>query len=202
MKPFSLLILGGLCLAACQSNPAMPAAEVAAPAAIPPAPTKTKPSSAEHIDAGMLTVTGLPDEELTTKQLTRQLGRPDSIAKGAVECGSRLSQPMNSPAGDFWYYGKTMYEVSGTRAILASFNVRSGKFQGKLGKLVLNQNTTLEDVRRFFPVSAKQADVPAVGRAGEEITLPFFHDGTQTDASLILLFKKGQLQSVEFFQPC
>lgn len=178
------------------------AADEASPAATRPAQAQAAIARPEYVEAKMLTVNGQPCDELGTTQLTRQLGRPDSISKGAVECGGQLETPMGSANGDAWYYGKTMYEVRGTRAILASFDVTSGKFQGKLGKLVLNQNTTLEDVRRFFPVSAKQADVSAAGRSGAEITLPFFHDGKQTDASLILLFKKGQLQSVEFFQPC
>ena len=192
-----------LCLAACQSNPTTPAAPSAAvPVLSPPVPAKVEPANSEHIEASMVTVNGLPDEELTTRQLTRQLGRPDSIAKGAVECGSQLNLSMNAPNGDLWYYGKTMYEVSGTQAILCSFNVISGKFQGKLGKLILNQNTTLEDVRRYFPVAAKEADQPSTGRPGEEMSLPFYEKDVPMDGSLVLLFKKGRLQSVEFFSPC
>jgi hypothetical protein len=152
----------------------------------------------------MLTVNGQPVKEMTTSQLERQLGRPDSVAKGAVECGATLEvlNKMDSPAGDLWYYGNTMYEVSGTHAILTSFDVTTGKFQGRLGKLMLNQSTTLEDVRRVFPESAKQADVPSTSRPGEEMSLPFYQNGKQTDESLNLLFKKGRLQEVEFFMPC
>ena len=199
MKRLSVILL----LAACQSNPTTPAAKVAAPAATPPAPAKAEPANPEHIDPTTLSIIGLPDEELTTKQLTRQLGRPDSIAKGAVECGSRLSNSMDSPDGDIWYYGKTVYEVSGTRAILCSFDVTSGKFQGRVGKLVLNQNTTLEDVRRFFPVSAKEAEKPAGhGRPGEEMSLPFYDKDVPQDGALDLLFQNGRLQAVEFSSPC
>lgn len=152
----------------------------------------------------MLTVNGQPVQELTTAQLQRQLGRPDSIAKGVVECGAMLDalNKMNSPAGDCWYYGHTQYEVSGPHAILTSFDVTTGKFQGKLGPLILNQHTTLEDVRRFFPKSAKQADVPSTVRPGEEMSLPFYYKGKPMDESLNLLFKKGRLQEVEFFMPC
>ncbi|GAA4020876.1 hypothetical protein GCM10022409_00500 [Hymenobacter glaciei] len=187
-----------LCLAACQSNPTVPAAT----SATAPASPQPEPANPEHIDPTMVTVIGLPDEELTTKQLTQQLGRPDSIAKGAVECGGRLNSPMGAPNGDSWYYGKTLYEVSGTHAILCSFDVTSGKFRGKVGKLVLDQNTTLEDVRRFFPISAKAADKPSTGRSGEEMSLPFFDKDVPLDGSLNLLFKKGRLQAVEFFSPC
>ncbi len=190
-----------VCLTACQSSPSIPAAV--------PAPPKQGQANAalgnpEYIESDMLTVNGQLVKELTTTQLRRQLGRPDSIAKGAVECGAALEvlNRMDSPAGDFWYYGNTMYEVSGTHAILASFDVTTGKFQGKLGQLLLNQNTTLEDVRRIFPKSAKQADVPSTGRPGEEMSLPFYYKGKQTDESLNLLFKKGRLQEVEFFMPC
>lgn len=191
-----------LCLAACQSSPTPPAAPSAT---TPPQPaaTQARAASFEHIDPGTVRITGLPDEELTTKQLTRQLGRPDSIAKGAVECGSRLDLPMGSPAGDVWHYGKTMYEVNGTHAILCSFDVTSGKFQGKIGELVLDKNTTLEDVRRFFPEAAKAADKPAgPGRTGEEMSLPFYDKGVPLDGALDLLFRKGHLQAVAFFSPC
>jgi len=149
----------------------------------------------------MLTVNGQPHAPLSTQLLTSQLGRPDSIARGVVECGGEL-EPVNNANGDLWYYGKTAYEVGGPQAVLASFDVTTGKFQGKLGKLALNQNTTLEDVRRFFPVSAKQADVPASGQPGEVMQLPFYQNGTLQDASLNLIFQHGRLQEVEFFNPC
>jgi hypothetical protein len=109
---------------------------------------------------------------------------------------------MDSPEGDAWYYGNTMYEVNGKDAVLSSFDVTSGKFQGKLGSLLLNQHTTLEDVRRVFPVSAKEAEIPSTGRPGEEISLPFFYKGEQMDDALLLLFKKGRLQEVDFYSPC
>jgi hypothetical protein len=206
-----------LLLASCQSNPTTPdTATVAVPDASKPQPvkvepvkvepvkveaTKPEPDNPEFIEDAMVTVNGRPNEELTTRQLKKQMGRPDSIAKGAVECGGNF-ETMNGPDGDFWYYGKTMYEVNGTRAILYSFDVTTAKFQGKVGKLVLNRNTTLEDARRFFPLSAKEADKPATGRPGEVMSLPFYYKGTPVEASLILVFKKGRLQEVEFWSPC
>lgn len=207
MKPLLCLLLAFWCLAACQNTPATPAA----PTVAVPAPTKTSiapvtsaPVVPEFIEWGTLVVNGKPHEELTTKLLVNQLGRPDSIATGAVECGSELEKlnKLDAAAGDFWYYGKTAYAISGTQAILASFDVTTGKFQGALGQLLLNQHTTLEDVRRFFPVSAKAADVPASGRPEEVMSLPFYHKGVQEAASLNLIFKKGRLQEVAFFFPC
>ena len=204
MKPLSLLAPVLLLLAACQSNPSTPAAEAAAPAATPPAPATVAAATPEHIEASMFAIIGLPDEQLTTKQLARQLGRPDSVAKGAVECGSRLSGlSMARPDGDFWYYGRTRYEVNGTQAILSTFDVTSGKFQGRIGKLVLNQNTTLEDVRRDFPAAAKEAGQPAgPGRPGEIMSLPFYDKEVPMDGALELMFRNGRLQAVAFFSPC
>ena len=167
----------------------------------------TKPAAKlEYAEWRALTINGKPHQELTTALLERQLGRPDSIAKGAVECGSMLESlnKMDGAKGDFWYYGHTLYEVSGTQAILSSFDVTTGKFQGKLGSLLLNQQTTLENVRRFFPVSAKKAEVPATGRPGEVMRLPFYNKEKDVweDASLNFIFKNGYLQEVEFFSPC
>lgn len=107
-----------------------------------------------------------------------------------------------SNQADIWYYGKTIYEVYKNTAVLSSFDVTSGRFQGKLGKLLLNQNTTLEDVRRFYPISAKEAEVLAPGRSGEVMILPFKYKDEWTDYSLMLFFKKGVLQEVAFFTPC
>ncbi|MCI1186009.1 hypothetical protein MON38_01155 [Hymenobacter sp. DH14] len=185
MKILSRLAPVFLGLAACQSNPTTPATPSAAPAttsttASTPLPAAPKaPANPEYADAATFSISGLPDSQLTTKEFTRQLGRPDSIAKGAVECGSRLANiPMDAPDGDSWYYGKTMYEVSGTQAVLCSFDVTTGRFKARLGKLVLDKNTTLEAVRRLYPESAKQADEPAgPGRTGEVMSLPFIFKG-------------------------
>ena len=206
MHRLSLLAPLLICLAACQSAPTPPdAASIVVPAQpeqVNEAPAT--PAPPEYVEENMITVNGKPREELTTRLLEQQLGRPDSIAKGAVECGGVLDNlnKLDSEAGDFWYYGNTMYEVSGGQAILDVFDVTTGKFHGKVGQLVLNNQTTLEDVRRYFPESAKQADVPATGRPGEEVSVPFFYKGTPTDATLNLLFKKGRLQKVTFFFPC
>lgn len=214
MKKLFQLAPALLFLAACQSDPkaaptdavAMEAAKQEPAKADPPQPEppKAEPANLERVQYGTLTVNGKPQEELTTKELIRQLGRPDSIAKGAVECGSELSSlSMNSPDPDVWYYGKTGYEVSGKRAIMCCFNVTSGKFQGKLGKLLLNQNTTLEDIRRVYPMSAKEADKPRAGQPDEEMmSLPFYDKDQPLEAGLILLFKQGRLEQVDFWSPC
>ncbi|WP_460503509.1 hypothetical protein, partial [Hymenobacter agri] len=158
----------------------------------------------EYADAATFHISGLPDAQLTTQELTQQLGRPDSIAEGAVECGSRLSNiPVGAPNGDFWYYGRTMYEVSGTQAMLLKFDVTSGRFKAQLGKLMLDKNTTLEAVRRFYPESAREADEPAGrGRPGELMSLPFIYKGKGIDESLNLEFQNGRLQVIELFSPC
>lgn len=196
-KP-AFLLAGLLQLVACQSTPDT-GVVTAAPAQ--PAPVTTQPANPEYVEIDSVSVNGKLRESLSTRLLISQLGRPDSVDRGAVECGAELETPDNTN-GDFWYYGRTMYEVAGTQAILLRFDVTTGKFKGKLGKLPLNQNTTLDDVRRFFTLSAKEAEKPASGRPEEEMGLPFFYKGVPLDASLILLFKKGRLQAVEFFNPC
>ncbi|MBJ6109623.1 hypothetical protein JAO73_11410 [Hymenobacter sp. BT523] len=191
-----------LCLDACQSTPDVPnAPDVAAPVAATPEPVQSEPLDPEHIEASMVSVEGLPKEEISTAELTRQLGPPARVAKGAVECGGVLATEK-SPVGDIWYYGKTIYEVNGNRAVLTSFDVTAGKYRGKIGQLVLSQNTTLEDVRRYFPRAAKAADKPSTGRPGEEMYLPFYDKNVPMDGSLNLLFKEGRLQEVLFFSPC
>ena len=110
---------------------------------------------------------------------------------------------MDAPDGDFWYFGKTMYEVNGAQAILCRFDVTTGRFKARLGKLVLDKNTTLEDLHRVYPESAQQADEPAgPGRTGEIMSLPFIYKGEGMDESLDLQFQNGRLQAVELFSPC
>ena len=202
MKKLSSIVPVLLCLGACQSNPTTPTTATAPPPAVAaPKQANVEPANREHIETGMVTINGKPHKQLTIRQLRIQLGRPDSIAKGAVECGGDLAT-MASPEGDFWYYGGTMYEVNGDQAIIASFDVTTGKFRGKLGKVVLNQHTTLEDFRRFYPLSAKQADVPSTSCPGEIMELPFYHRGEQTENTVLFFFKKGLLQKVDFWSPC
>ncbi|TGD82490.1 hypothetical protein [Hymenobacter wooponensis] len=201
---FSALLLT---LAACQSNSTPPVAQEAAAPPKPPVPQPAPASgleapNPERIQDSMVTVNGQLHRELTTQALERQMGRPDRIEKGAVECGSQLDLPIDAPEGDWWFYGKTMYEVNGTQALLHSFDVTTGKFAGKLGKLTLDQNTTLEDVRRYYPVSVKQAEEQGTSRDEQTISLPFEYQGEMSDESLSLLFKNGRLQEVEFFFPC
>ncbi|UOQ50867.1 hypothetical protein [Hymenobacter cellulosivorans] len=197
-----------LSLASCQSTPN---ADVATTEPATPAPATTEqasPASAaaeaanpEYIEANTITVNGKARAELSTKLLTSQMGRPDSIAKGAVECGGELETADNTN-GDFWYYGNTTYEVAGDQAILTIFDVTTGKFQGRVGQLVLNQNTTLEDVRRYYPVSAKEADKPSTSQPGEVMSLGYSYKGAPIEGALSLIFKQGKLQRVEFFYPC
>ncbi|GAB3226001.1 hypothetical protein GCM10027346_07820 [Hymenobacter seoulensis] len=204
MKQFLPLVLGLCGLAACQHSPSAPNAEPAAPELVQQQQPAVVPAKQEFVEDAMLTVNGKPHQELSTTLLQKQLGRPDSIAKGAIECGGvleSLSQP-DSPNGDWWYYGKSMYEVDGSQAILHSFDVTTGKFQGKIGGLVLNQHTTLEDVRRIYPAAVKAAGAPSTVTQEQTMSLPFFYEGTPTDASLSLKFKEGRLQEVEFFFPC
>ncbi|MCA8830921.1 hypothetical protein [Hymenobacter pini] len=206
MKSTVLLSAWLMLLAACQSNPTPPAAqETAAPE--PPKPQPAPESNlaapaSEAIQDSSVTVNGQLHRELTTQALQRQLGRPDRIEKGAVECGSQLDLPADAPEGDWWFYGKTMYEVNGSHALLHSFDVTTGKFSGKLGKVTLNQSTTLEDLRRYYPLAVKQAEESTDGRAEQVVSLPFGYQGEMTDSSLSLLFRNGRLQEVEFFFPC
>ncbi|OGX88274.1 hypothetical protein BEN47_09340 [Hymenobacter lapidarius] len=149
----------------------------------------------------MVTVNGKSKEPLTVQQLESQLGRPDSISKTTFECAGEL-ETINGPSSRAWYYGQTMYEVNENREILSSFEVTSGKFQGKVGKLTLNRNTTLADVRRFYPVSAKPAKVLYEGRSVEMMSVPLYDKGKRMDDSLDLLFRNGRLQEVIFGSPC
>lgn len=190
-------------MAACQNTPTTPEAGPA-PSQLQDTTVLTTQAQPEYVEWNTLTINGKPRQELTTQSLARQLGRPDSIAKGLIECGGALDNlnKADSTNGDFWYYGKTMYEVSSGQAILHSFDVTTGKFQGRVGQILLTEKTTLEDVRRFFPVSAKQADRPATGRPGEVMSVPFSTEGVPEEGALTLTFKKGRLQEVEFFFPC
>lgn len=197
-----------LCLAACHSSPTNDAAtaEPAPPTqatSVPaqPAPAAAEPANPEYIEADQITVNGKSRAQLSTKLLTSQLGRPDSIHKEVVECGGELETADNT-IGDFWFYGKTCYEVAGGQAVLSSFDVTTGKYRGKLGQLVLDQHTTLEDVRRYYPQSVKQASPPTATQEGEIVNLAYSYKGTPTEGGLNLIFKNGRLQEVEFFFPC
>ncbi|WP_143069731.1 hypothetical protein [Hymenobacter actinosclerus] len=167
-----------------------------------PRPVPNPAIEAEQITYKMLVFFGLPSEQITVSQLTRQLGQPDSVARGAVECGSQLSDDLPLP-GDMWYYGGTQYEVAGNQAALGAMDVRNGRFSGKLGKLVLNQHTTLQDVARVFPNAVRSVRPAAMSAALQEISFTYLMgNGETADGTLNLIFDRGKLILVEHWFPC
>lgn len=192
-------------LSACQHSSTI-SVEASSEKGAPVEQVKGPVTESEHITWTMLTINGKPHQELTTQQLLNQSGRPDSIAKGAIECGSLLTSlnQLNRPDGDCWYYGKTTYDVGGTQAVLSSFDATKGNFSGRVGSLVLNQHTTLADVQRYFPIAAQRAQASVTRTAGWDkvVHLPFYKQGVSEEASLELFFQHGQLQTVGFYSPC
>lgn len=83
-----------------------------------------------------------------------------------------------------------------------SFDVTTGKFQGQLGQLPLNQHTTLEDVRKRFPTSGQQANVDAPGQPGVTVSLHYIYRGQPTEGALRLHVEHGCLVDVAFWFPC
>ena len=204
IKPFILFSAGLLMgLGGCQPESSTPA--VAAPAnlvvAAPrPAPDELPP--AEQVTDDMLVFEGLPAGQLPVAQLTRQLGQPDSIARGAVECGSQLDVDLTVP-GDFWYYSRSRYAVARNQAALEAMDVRSGRFHGKLGSLVLNQSTTLQDVARVFPNAARRVGPATESTALQQVSFTFLlKNGETADGELWLIFDRGQLISVNHWFAC
>lgn len=172
-------------------------ADTAAPHLAP-----TPSVEAEQITYEMLVFQGLPSEQLTVAQLIRQLGRPDSVTRGGVECGSKLSDDLPLP-GDMWYYDGTQYEVAGNQAVLAAMDVRNGRFSGKLGKLVLNQHTVLQEVARVFPKAALTVRPAASSVALQQISFTYLMpNGETADGTLNLIFDHGKLVLVEHWFPC
>ncbi|OGX88542.1 hypothetical protein BEN48_09145 [Hymenobacter glacialis] len=185
------------CLVACQNNSTTPAL----PGGSAQKAATSAPANTEFIELNTLTVNGNHKELLTVQQLESQLGRPDSISKTTFECGGELGT-VNGPDSRLWFYGRTTYEVNENQATMSGFDVTSGKFQGKVGKLNLNKNTTLGDVRRFYPMSAKPDTVLYEGRSAEIMSVPLHDKGIELDASLNLLFRNGRLLEVLFGSPC
>ncbi|NVO32522.1 hypothetical protein [Hymenobacter lapidiphilus] len=223
-KQLLVMVLGmATGLTACQSDTTSPAAAMEAPKVYMsmegPQPSEPSPVSlvetndsaarpvpagiqTEQIRSGMLVVEGLPSEQLSVAQLVRQLGQPDSVARGVVECGSTLDGNPTLP-GDMWYYDGTQYEVADKQAVLATMDVRSGRFHGKLGKLLLNQRTTLQDMARVFPKAAQTVGPAAESAAFQQVSFTYLLDNGQTaDGELWLIFDQGKLIKVENWFPC
>ncbi len=192
MKPYSCWLLAVLATqAACTT-------ESAAQAIAEPSVSAAK-SRSELVDGPSFRLNGQPHQPTTTAELVRQLGQPDSIARGVVECGGELKTATSS-AGDFWYYRDAQYEVSGQQAIISRFDVTTGRFRAQAGRLQINQHTTVYHVRRLFPVAVREAE--ASGRPVEAISLHWGYKGQQVEGLLNLEFAAGRLVRVELWYPC
>ena len=194
------------CQPAAESRPELAAAEkpvvpVNAAAAAPEnsgaaTPASAGPTAPESIDYNEIRINGLPFET-TTAVLIKALGKPDQIEVNAVECGGYFENDK----GDFYKYGPSLFEVNGQWAALRVVDFSSGKFQLSIGKQVLNRNTTLDDVRRLYPVAAsKVSDWRDVGAGKTYQVISIQEPGV--DDALKFMFEHNKLVKFEYFTPC
>ena len=211
-KTTILLVTAVFCGPACtpaaeKKNPVEASAPTAARAAAeapvqtgataPVAPVAT--SSGEYLNPEKIKINGTLPFETTVSALRRLLGKPDQIEKDAVECGGYFENDK----GDFYTYGRSLFEVNGRKAVLGSIDFRSGKFRVRLGnQLLLDKTTTLAAVGKVYPLAYQKVSNWHDVRDGKTYQVLIIWASAASDDGWQFNFYEGRLVNLDYHTPC
>ncbi len=89
----------------------------------------------------------------TVKVLEDNFGKPDSIVNETQACGGYFEAGYEP----IYFYGKTNFETNGETAVFRKIDFSEGQFKLTTTHLTLDNHTTLNDFRQFFPYSTAKS---------------------------------------------
>ncbi len=200
---WSLLLAVSLLAGACNQVAESRAGPAAATADTPVMPVNAEtaaaqnPAALETISPQEVRINGL-SFETTTAALVKTLGKPDRIRTNVVECRGYFKDDK----GDSYQYDSTTFEVNNQRAVSRSVDFRSGKFRITIGQQVLDRHTTLDDIRRRYPLAAsKVTEWQTTASAGKMYQVVSIRNPGMDDVWQ-LYFDHGKLVEFEYYRPC
>jgi hypothetical protein len=101
-------------------------------------------------------------------------------------------------------YKSTNFELYGDTIVLSSMNFKdSPNLYLKIGKLLLNHQTTLKDIEKIYPKAVKFKGHIDVHQLGNFTSVYLKISQNQlADSSWILFFNKEKLIRIDHFIPC
>jgi hypothetical protein len=153
----------------------------------------------EYIEWDKVRINGKLPTITTAKLLYATLGKPDSIVTPNMHevCVSFYDKPFK------WVYFKgSNFELYGDTVVISTLNFRQPGLVFTAGKLVLDGNTTLKDLAKVFPKSAKDQSTMSLGDNEMVISISINTGKKPSDDGWVLMFKNGKLIQIDYWMPC
>ncbi len=151
----------------------------------------------EFIEYSKLKINGKLDFYCNVKDLYAVLGEPDSLVMATDICISAF----NSDSVYIAYFDKTFAETYKESADITSIDFRSGRAWLVHPDFILDRNTTLESLRKYFPKAVRAAS-PVNTDIEDAIWINLQTDRQPTDFQWLLFFQKGKLVRIDLHTPC
>jgi len=159
--------------------------------------TTTDSAAIEFIEYSKLKINGKLDFYCKVKDLYAVLGEPDSLIKSMVICVSAF----NTDSVYYAYFDNTFAETYKDNADVTSVDFRSGRAWLVHPDFILDRNTTLESLRKYFP-KAVQAASPVNTDIEDAIWINLQTARQPTDFQWLLIFQYGKLVRIDLNTPC
>jgi|GEM_PF-1338323 len=136
--------------------------------------------------------------ETTTKNLIKKLGKPDSIVTTPYNCGGYFEEFT----ADVYYYGHTFFESYKDTVVIQIINFTDRRFKLKTTQLVLDNTTSIADIKHFFPHSVEKSNDWVNPIDNKTYRLVRINPKANYDDQWILRFHNDKLIEIEYWVPC
>ncbi|KAA3437643.1 hypothetical protein [Rufibacter hautae] len=173
---------------------------LAEPSPSAPLTTSYKGGEIEYLDGGSVRIAGKLPLVSTVQRMNSLLGKPDSVV--AIDLDGCTSGFRSEESKMVYYSGYVFEQFRDTLYFMdATFTKSNGNFL-QFNDLRLDSSTTLEEIQRRFPASAKELNPVTMTEFGEVLQLSLAPYKEPTDNRWVLILKNGNLVLVENWFGC
>lgn len=152
---------------------------------------------AEYLDFKGVKLNGTTSVLTNLNTVTKLFGKPDSIETLDTSdmCVSFFE------AYNFAYYKNIKFEQFKDTLVLMEINFENNsKYYLKIDNLKLNQETTLEEIKKYYPNAVK--NIYPISESVDKFGIQLEVAKAPTDDKWILIFRNNKLVKVQYYVPC
>jgi hypothetical protein len=135
--------------------------------------------------------------ETEVEEFLKKMGQPDSTVDPKYDCGYFATEQV--PVELYYYQGSSFNAYHG-KAEIKTLDFTKTDLTIEYPHLILNKHTTLEEIKRHFPASYRNAYV--LEQDGNDYTYLRFWAGEKIDDQIVLKFFRGKLVEFDLWMPC
>lgn len=155
-----------------------------------------KADSIEFIDVDNMLLNSKINFKGTLNELSENYKTPDSINNYGYECGSALNE-----SNRIYFYDNTEIEISNSKYFFRKINFKSEKIELNINEIKFNNNYSIENFSKDFPLSFKKNNISNNNNVNIEILIAS-SKSSDNDIYWRLYFSKNKLVQLDYFIPC